>query len=302
MPNKGNANAPIFIAGSGRSGTTWIMKILESHPDVQAVIENSLACTVYHQFCTSWWARAFLNDVCSDNEARQKSEAARIMRETLCVAFPSDRPRWVMKTIWGVQSTWGVPLDVWCAAFPAARLIHCIRDPRTAIPSMFDFLGNYPHLKTLAACEESFRAGHEDTLELAAAGVPCLRFRLEDAAADPVRAWRNLCSFCGLREADAPREVLGSRMNTRDERPGDRPPSTPPLAWDALRPRTLELAREFGYAVPAGCAGRAADPPAPPAPSIAELEQRISDLAGENSRLRSQLYTVLNSPPPADAP
>ncbi len=293
MPNTENANAPIFIAGSGRSGTTWVMHVLASHPDVQPIIENSLPYMLYREFCTSWWAQAFLSDICQHDARRQEAEVVRIMRESLCLAFPSGQPRWAMKTIWGVESTWGVPLEFWSGAFPRARLIHCIRDPRTAIPSMFDFMGNYPHLKTLALCEASFLKGHEDTIKLTAMGLPCLRFRLEEAAADPLRAWRELCAFCRLRETDGPLQVLHSRLNTRGERPGGPPPETPPLSWDELQPRTLALAREFGYAVPAECMGSQHAAPAPAQPGVVDLEQQISSLAGENSRLRSQLYDAL---------
>lgn len=293
MPNPDNTASPILVGGAGRSGTTWVLKVLGLHPDVQKVHENSLAYTVYREICASWWAQEFCREHCDGDPQRHEGVAMEAMREALCGVFPSSRARWVMKVIWGVESTWGVPLRVWAGTFPGARYIHCVRNPLDTLASMMAHLGKFSNMQSLAAAEQSYLRGHRDMLELAKLGFPCLRLRLEDVAMSAEAAWGSIGEFCNLTPFPIAHEELGRREAARVESEAmSAATEAPRLQWTDLSEATLEMARALGYQVPADCQGRAEAPELPES-TLAQLHEQIACLANENLTLREELHAAL---------
>jgi hypothetical protein len=286
MPNCTNIESPILIGGAGRSGTTWVVENLGRHPEVQELVETGLAYGIYREAYKTWWTERFLVHECDGDEAMRESRTIGAIQQSLMTMFPSGQDRWAMKIIWGVESTWGVPLAFWRQCFPGARYIHCTRSPLTAIPSMRGYLGKFSNMDTVASCENAFIRGNRDMLELESQGVPCFRLRLEDVALDPLAAWRDLCHFCLLPEADIPAvEIRQPRASRSDVAHTE---SNELLRWEDLSSTTLAMARRLGYEVPADCPGKQ-EAPAPRQPTVGDLTAKAAQLAAENNELRRQL-------------
>ncbi len=289
MPNAHNITSPILIGGAGRSGTSWVLRAIGHHPAVQHLIETSLAYAVYQEAYASWWSHNFLHVTCHGDETVRESRTTTAIHAALAGAFPSTKQRWAMKVIWGVESTWNVPLTFWMKAFPGARYIHCMRSPLTALPSMLGHLGGYSNMGSLASVENHYCRGHRDMLELAARGAPCLRLRLEDVAADPVTVWKNLSEFCDLSGFAPTPEMLATPQGTGASCAGAAPRRQ--LTWEDLSKETLEMTRQLGYDVPADCAGKS-ETPEPSQPTLAEITAKAGQLATENIELRRQLLLL----------
>lgn len=290
MPNPDNIESPILIGGAGRSGTTWVSTNLGRHPEVQELVETGLAYSIYREVHRTWWADRFLRVECGGDKAERDSRTIGAVHQSLMAMFPSGQKRWAMKIIWGVESTWGVPLTFWRKCFPGARYIHCTRSPLKAVPSMQGHLGKFSNMSTIASCEQAFVKGHRDMLALQEQGVPYFRLRLEDVASDPVASWKSLCDFCRLpdwtiQEADLRQPQAAS---------SDYANATPhaALAWSDLSGATLAMARRLDYEVPEGCVGRSEVPEVENA-TAAELARKVAKLAAENIEMRKKFREIL---------
>jgi hypothetical protein len=290
MPNEFNVTKPLLIGGAGRSGTTWVLEWLSKVPTLQPVIENSLAYVTYQQLCSSWWSEIFQKVECSEQKEIQWEKAVKAIRGMLCEVFPSRQTHWAMKIIWGVESTWGVPLEFWQKLFPDARYIHCTRDPLTCIPSIVRYLGDYSGCRTIPEAEQSFIRGNRDMLKLKAAGVPYLALPLEEIAQDPGLAFRSLLAFCGLEGFHANQQMLeipiaaGFKHSENRKAEGGAK-----LRWSDLTERAAEIARDLGYNVPPDTVFRWDEAHQVTASDEFTLLSRIEALATENNELRIKL-------------
>lgn len=291
MPNEFNVTRPILIGGAGRSGTTWVLEWLSKAPTVQSVIENSLAYVTYQQLCSSWWSEIFQKIECSERKDVQWEKAVKVIRSMLCEAFPSCQTHWAMKIIWGVESTWGVPLELWHKLFPDARYIHCTRDPLTCIPSVVKYLGNYPGCRTISGAEQSYIRGNRDMTKLKEKGVPYLALPLAEIAQDPVTAFRRVMAFCGLEEFHPSQQMLSIPIAPSLKESEDRrvSPGGAKLRWNDLTESAAEVARDLGYSVPPDAVFRRDESHPVTAQDEFVLLSRIEALATENNELKLKL-------------
>lgn len=291
MPNEFNVTRPILIGGAGRSGTTWVLEWLSQVPALQPVIENSLAYVTYQQLCCSWWSEIFQKTECSKQKKIQWEKTLTLIRGMLCEIFPSPQTHWAMKIIWGVESTWGVPLDFWRQLFPGARYIHCTRDPLTCIPSIVQYLGNYPGCGTIPEAEQSFIRGNRDMLKLKATGVPYLALPLEEIAEDPVSAFRRMMAFCGLEHFYPGQQMLEIPIAPSLRESEDRAirAGAAKLRWNELTESAAEVSRDLGYSVPPDAEFRRDESHQVTASNEFVLLSRIEALATENNELKIKL-------------
>lgn len=273
MPDHRNVTSPILVVGPVRSGSSWLLHVLNQHPDVRMLIENRALEAVYHEVFHSYWSRNWEWE-CDADELRLR--AVNAARSLLCALFPTQTPAWGMKLL-----SRGRPWEFVREVFPAARYIHLARSPTTAIPSMMEFVGDsYAVWKDIETCQAEFVDSHREALSLESAGVPYLRIRQEDAAADPQRVWREVTEFCGLGPTAVPGltdEINAARSTQSRARAG-----RPPLPWSQFSPAVLEVATELGYFERA-----AATPGRSTADGlVAELENQVTSL---NAREREHL-------------
>ncbi len=245
MPNQDNITSPLLVIGPGRSGSSWLVHALQQHPDVQALIENQLVDAMHNEIFKSWWSPHW-HWIC--DEAQLENRAIRAVRRTMVILFESPKPQWVMKAIWK-----GRPWAFFEKAFPNARYLHITRCPTTAVPSMMEYLGRKnPAWSRLPHVEDEYVSAHEEALAIEAKGLPYLRLKQEDAAAQPAVLWRELCAFCGLSLMEP--KNLDREINAAESTSGKVKVGREPMPWTAFSPAVVEMAARLGYEAP-GAAG-----------------------------------------------
>jgi Sulfotransferase family len=139
--------APIFVVGSGRSGTTLLRLMLNAHPRIYLTHEASFYLTpAYHEKRSSgeewleWYLGSFffawlflhpdpvLADLPRPLPRERLPDAYRAVMRAKARQY--GRPRYGDKTPWHA-----VHLERIFEDFPDARVVHIVRDPRTAVVS-----------------------------------------------------------------------------------------------------------------------------------------------------------------------
>lgn len=254
---------PIFVAGLERSGTSLLYALLASHPRIAMTRRTNLWRHFYGQY-GDLADRANL-DCCLAIMMRYKRlrvldlDPDRLRREFL--AGPATygrlfdllerqhadrlgRPRWGDKSLHTEQWT-GPILD----AYPGARILHMIRDPRD----------RYASSRTrwairrggIGAGIAEWRASARMAIEHEAKFPDhCRAVRYEDLASDPATTVRAICAFIDeeyepamLRMEGAPRLLeRGSNSSYGSREPGV-------IATDSIgRFRTVLSAQDIGFA------------------------------------------------------
>ena len=126
---------PIFIGGSGRSGTTLLRMILNAHPDLFCGPETSLIVDQYFYQAPNLEKLAQLLDLeHTDVEAiaQMSPYLPHFMHLLLSeVSYRKGKTRWAEKTPGNI-----LQLQYILNNFPKARFIHMIRDGRDVISSL----------------------------------------------------------------------------------------------------------------------------------------------------------------------
>lgn len=302
MPHLGNVARPIMMVGAGRSGTSWLMDMMFRHPDVDVVVDNTVLGALYRDAYNSWWTPAFLRVHCAESESVRQVRVGAAIRAAYCELFPGGRPAWITKAIWdGTKPGFGgVPNDFRLAVFPEARYLHFCRSPLTCIPSIYEYFAEQGQMNTIAKCEDAYCSAHRDALRIRDAGVPYLQIRQEDIRQDPAAAWERICAFAGVALAPLDLEALAGEVNASESMRGRVQVGRKPVSWSDLQAETLAVAREIGYAVPAGVVPRESDSPGPnPAPAD---QATIDRLVAEKRFLQDELAQARAAVPRSDAP
>lgn len=207
--------SPVFIIGSGRSGTTLLRSVLVAHPDIAIPPESYVLPTIIKNF---WkvkfksWA-TLSNFVCSHFESHPQFRVWQLnldeIRKQAGEVSRSDRSLEYMiaiiykhysKVHFGGTKMWGdkTPMNTLylpfiSAVFPSAKYIHIIRDGRDVVASfreagLTDLLSacNRWNVSVQSAC--SFGRGRENYFEL----------RYEEFVSKPEQSIRRICSFLNI--------------------------------------------------------------------------------------------------------
>ncbi len=135
MPNYDNITAPISLIGYERSGTSFISRVFQHHPDVDEVGETANAI-----FSTASMIGE-IKGLTRFNDAKAVSAASDLVRHAFLRLFPSHKIEWIQKPI-GLPRVFGREFGydkfeefsdwywaVFYAAFPASRTFSIIRHP-----------------------------------------------------------------------------------------------------------------------------------------------------------------------------
>lgn len=196
-------DAPIFIIGTGRSGTTLLRQMLNAHPRIYVTHEAFF--NTYAQYtpktvpASQWLERYFMtfsfawmrvdpaevrSELPAELPRRRIAEAFRaVMR---CKARQYDKPRYGEKS----------PLDVVNLArifhnFPDPRVIYIMRDPRATVASLrrMPFATSSTLMNSLLCAQQ---------LKLLQAHLKRIHtVRLEDLIADPGPVMQRVLEFVG---------------------------------------------------------------------------------------------------------
>lgn len=182
------ADAPIFIIGCGRSGTTLLRMMLDSHPrisageetkflaDLEPIVGEHWRLLSAYGFSRDWWLgqiRDFYVDF----------QAAYLARRS--------KHRWAEKT-----PGYTFHLDFIGALFPDAQYVHLIRDGRDVVASFRDRWGYRAGLRAAnSVWRESVRRARTFAERLPEGRYHELRY--EALVAEPENEMRALLAFLG---------------------------------------------------------------------------------------------------------
>lgn len=231
--------APLSVMGTGRSGTTLLRALLNAHPALHLTFEGSFFSfprprprpddrgggrwlAHYRRTLPYRWLRLAPGSV-ERSLARPASEVgapavmAALMR---AAASRHGRPRWGDKT-----PTHLLHLPALFAAFPNARVLHLVRDPRGAVAS----LARMPWAPAGVALNALFVRAQLARVPTRHPGL--LELRLEDLLSEPEPTLRRALAFADLPWDD---RLL--------DHPNHTPDDVPPFPWLLGARRPLGLA------------------------------------------------------------
>jgi hypothetical protein len=279
LPIFRGAEAPIFIVGTGRSGTTILHHVLSFHRDVGALNEPKAL----------WYAVHPEDDIIG-------SYSKTVGRYRFDLADASARPRRNAQRLYGAyRAATGVRRVVdkypemifrvpyLRALFPEAKFLWLVRNGNDVVGSIADWSGSHAvrgqegsvswwgrddrkwhalvdgvvaHDAELAEAAETTRGFANDTDRAAVEWVVSMREGLrwaeelpeammrvtyEELVADPESTLRGVESFCGLRH-DLGCRIYAAEVLTPPE------PRPQPVLHDAVRPAFENMQRLLGYA------------------------------------------------------
>ncbi len=184
---------PIFIVGHPRSGTSWLNKLIVSHPNLAGGPETQLFNYYLRPFFDTdpfvpWggvnqWVgsegrRQIIRNLCDDIFAFRLAE--------------EQKKRVVEKT-----PEHALFLHEIMSIYPAAKFIHVVRDGRDVMLSVFAYashLSNPPKTEEEAAARWVSMLESVEAMKLAHPNSVC-EVRYEDIASDPKSCLRQMFSF-----------------------------------------------------------------------------------------------------------
>jgi hypothetical protein len=180
--------APIFVIGSPRSGTTLLRLILDAHPriscgeethflrDLEAIVGRHWDLLASYGLERSWWL------------GRIRDLYTTFQREVLS---RSGKARWAEK-----DPTYTLHLGFLEELFPEARYVHLLRDGHDVVASFRDRWG-YRSAARAARTEWARHVSAARALGARIGGSRFLELRYERLVADPETETRRLFAFLG---------------------------------------------------------------------------------------------------------
>lgn len=196
------SQGPIFVVGLARSGTSWVHKILRSHPLVAGVFESGLFDTpqgVAALLGTKYWGsdqNSMAQLLTREDMARElELFAGRILGRRL-----KPHHRFLVEKTPG--HLWMVP--VIGEVFPAARFVHVLRDGRDVYVSVRAARRSWARQwanrnSLLPVHAHRWKQAIRHMSRVAPSlGDRFLEVRYEEIRADPFGSYKTMYDFCGI--------------------------------------------------------------------------------------------------------
>ena len=209
---EGTSDAPVFIVGMPRSGTSLVEQILACHPDVFACGELDTLAFIARKALGAE-TKTFRPTLERPNtiKGKQLEIAAQMYENKLRLELERDAedrgveaPKGLAKRMTDKQPLNFYYLGAAALMFPSAHIIHCVRDPRDTCLSCYfsQFVTNHPYandLETLASfCRDERRLMDHWKRVLPELGVKITEVRYEDMVRDQDAQTRTMLDFLGL--------------------------------------------------------------------------------------------------------
>jgi len=206
-----SANAPFFVVGAQRSGTTMLRLMLNNHPRLAVPFESGFIpvffrrLAEYGDLADPRNAARLLRDICVHPKVEKGKlvpDAAAVLsrrsatyRELVDAIF-SEYAQRKGKARWGDKTpAYITEIDILLQVFPYCRLIHMVRDGRDVALSLGGINWGSRHIPRVA---EDWRwktvLAHKIGTVL---GDRFLEVRFEDLVHDAERELRRICGFLG---------------------------------------------------------------------------------------------------------
>jgi LPS sulfotransferase NodH len=205
--------APLFfVFGAPRSGTTWLQKAIDAHPELTCLGEGKFlfmqrelakACAQYSAFLDHYNRTMFGESFFAPIEGEEFKALYRRLIEIRIRTHGDPGAR----RVGAKDPEHGTNLDFLTAAFPDAAYIHLVRDPRDVAVSMWSHLqrtdppvaASYGSLERFAAAHGRDWAGYQGAVR--AARTPGLDFhelRYEQLQTEPADTLAGVFAALGV--------------------------------------------------------------------------------------------------------
>jgi hypothetical protein len=243
-----------FVVGCGRSGTTLLRAMLDSHPELAIPGESyfvvELAARYRRRALRRFPLDRFLDEIAAHERFRKWGVPEETLREVAAERRPRDfadamravfasyarhqgKPRYGDKT-----PAYVLDLPLLAELFPEGRFVHIIRDGRDVASSLLEIPNWGPEGIDHAAAywRDRVAAGRRVGSELGAERYREVRY--EDLVGDPDTTLRTICSFLELdydpvmlRYPDRFDELTSSNLLPEQHQKLRRPPSSDVRDW-----------------------------------------------------------------------
>ena len=188
---------PVFIVGMPRSGTTLVEQIVSSHPEVLGAGELLYLPQLETSLTQSQQSRTPFPECCAALAPDTAAALAKGYLDQLLALPGADGKTRIIDKLPGNF----LMLGLIALLFPAARVIHCRRDPLDTCLSVFaqKFTGHHPYANDLSEIGNYYRE-YERLMAhwRSVLPIPMLEVDYEDVVADLPGSARQLVGFCGL--------------------------------------------------------------------------------------------------------
>jgi len=206
---------PIFVVGCPRSGTTLLRLILDSHPSISAGPESRFLWGIRAIEERNWATLAGFGLERAEWHAQVRS---------LFEAFHLRYAQHQGKVRWADKSPdYALMLDYLDVLYPAAQVVHIVRDPRDVIDAWRRFYGRRSMYRAARAWVRYVGAAHRFAQQRGETKVWELRY--EDLVGRPEPTLRALFGWLGepwdpgvLDFADRPHSFGAAPLREEDER------------------------------------------------------------------------------------
>ncbi len=214
------SEAPFFIVGSGRSGTTLLRRILQASPEVHIPPELPVLARQFEIFQKIQhldWRDVVhlviaqfelnigtLSDASSVRPLIQKLVAKESNERNLATLIDSYYRHHAEQVkpsfrVWGDKTPWNVfALDSLRSTFPRAKFVHVLRDGVDVVASMMKCGRSLEYAAdrwtNAVRAADSFAKAHPEA---------CYLLRYEDLVTDPGKAARQVCEFLAIEYSTA---------------------------------------------------------------------------------------------------
>lgn len=228
-----NSNLPVFfILCKGRSGSTLLQMLLNGHPQVQVPLESRFFIYLHQKYAskTSWTAKdlnQFYKDLFLDDRFREFWKADRVqlqkalekepanttfarLYKIVCLYHEFEKTKVDIQLIGDKNPVNCLFIPEIKRAFPKAKFIHLVRDPRDVCLSQ---ITNFS-IESLAIAAQKWKLFNK-TVERHKAQDPSGFFtlRYEDLVKNPEKSIKEICSFL---EIDFRENMIDTNKRNRD--------------------------------------------------------------------------------------
>lgn len=218
----------LFVVGCYKSGTTWLQRSLDAHPEM----------VVKGEGCAAWKLIPMMNQALVDYNTHQKQHnhaAITQLQNTDCLAqyrsvinaqlhnylhAGEESPHDGIRVVGDKTPQHTVGIGILSGIFPEARFVHIVRDPRDAAVSAWfhgeplrfgssieehtrAFLAKNWPVNVRNATQSGDALGHERYCEI----------RYEDLLNDPVPTLQRVFMFCGVGDEERVASDVASRCS-----------------------------------------------------------------------------------------
>ncbi len=190
-----DSDAPIFVTGMPRSGTTLVEQIIDAHPAAhgagELTILPDIVESIQHRLGTQ---RPYPQ--CAQQLTRKSASMFGQTYLDFIRSLAPDAERTVDKAL----RTWP-HIGLLQLILPNARIIHCRRDPMDTCLSCFMASlspSRHPYIADLASLGSYYRQYDRLMQHWKDAGIDMLEVQYEDLVMDQERVSREIIDFCDL--------------------------------------------------------------------------------------------------------